>query len=275
MVDAGRAHPHRVSRLARDMAPLTELERFLPAPNGGVMPRCQALSKRSGTQCRNPAVQGSDKCRMHGGGNRRQAEAGLRRPVGRPPIHGLYSRRGMKQVHELMAEVEGLGLDLDDTDRELMTLKAVLWFLLEQAQDFQGVQAELGQALAAATGVLDAAPSRGDEARGDLETMTLTEARQVARDLARAERLLGHIESWSLRLTEAAAKVITMVKVRAETRGKLAEARALAHFAELATAIRNIVWDIVPDAELLDVFEGRLRRELCGPHHLKLPEPTL
>jgi len=47
-------------------------------------PRCTARAKTTGEQCKNPAVAGSDKCRMHGGKTPRGVESASYK-------HGLYS----------------------------------------------------------------------------------------------------------------------------------------------------------------------------------------
>ena len=41
-------------------------------------PRCQARARRTGNQCRSPAVNGKKVCRMHGGAGRSGAPSGER-----------------------------------------------------------------------------------------------------------------------------------------------------------------------------------------------------
>ena len=82
-------------------------------------PRCQARSKRSGLQCRKPAVKGKSTCKLHGG-----TSTGPRTPEGRQRcaearvIHGRERRqtrrvraeklRELRQLQGLMAELEML-----------------------------------------------------------------------------------------------------------------------------------------------------------------------
>ena len=46
------------------------------------LPRCSALSRQTGVQCKNPGVGGGGKCRFHGGAS-----------TGRPVIHGNATKR--------------------------------------------------------------------------------------------------------------------------------------------------------------------------------------
>ena len=88
-------------------------------------------------------------------------------------------------------------------------------------------------------------------------------------------QLMQELRWWSTHLTDAALKVITAAKTRADTRVKLAETKALEHFTTLVTAVRKILWEVL-DEEQLDVFEDRLRREVLGPQRITMAEtPTL
>lgn len=61
-------------------------------------PRCHAKSKRSGQQCRNPAMS-NGVCRMHGGN------------AGRPPTHGRYTndvKMLNQEVKELLSSIYAL-----------------------------------------------------------------------------------------------------------------------------------------------------------------------
>ncbi|OCX70061.1 hypothetical protein A6M27_12080 [Acidithiobacillus thiooxidans] len=81
-----------------------------PAPLAAA-PRCTAKSKRSGVQCRAPAVRGKTKCRMHGGKSTgaRTAE-GKERCRQAAFIHGFY-------VAENLAEWRRVGAWLREINR--------------------------------------------------------------------------------------------------------------------------------------------------------------
>ncbi|WP_287417673.1 hypothetical protein [Oceanithermus sp.] len=235
---------------------------YIQLPNGGRALRCKATLK-NGKRCSNPARKGFEVCWKHGAGSGKREKEGTRKPPGRPPVHGLYSKHGLTSIRELRDQLLELGGELDNTDAALATLKATLEWLLSLA-DNQKDKAEKFEKLA------DTLAAAASEARsyGDVET-----AVELGRDVRAALRLATELSSWTDRLVEAALKVINAVKQRAETRAKLAETRALEQFVKLAAGVRDIVWDLM-DEETLNVFEDRLRRELLAPKRLQLPERT-
>lgn len=123
---------------------------------------------------------------------------------------------------------------------------------------FTGVALELQTVLVELRGSI---PTGGWEAK---------DAQSFALDMADAARLLTKLDSFVDRVSEAAVRVITMAKARAETRAKLAERRALEQFSILAVGIREIVWDLLDD-EGRAVFESRVRRELFVANRIEPP----
>ena len=102
--------------------------------------QCKGKSRRTGKPCRNPAVTGSDYCRLHGGGalgNR--SRTGMPKPPGSggpPPKghqnarrHGVYSKHltpEEERVYERL--VEGYLADLGDlSDEELALVERIAW----------------------------------------------------------------------------------------------------------------------------------------------------
>ncbi|BDG27206.1 hypothetical protein TthSNM66_18420 [Thermus thermophilus] len=192
-------------------------------PNGA--PRCQARSKRTGEQCRRPAVQGYSVCHVHGAGSPARVARGERKPPGRPPIHGLYSKRAQASLRALYEEVLALG-DVDATDREVAMLKAVVWYLLEGAEALEARQKALENLFAH----LEALVQEGGR-----------EARTYAQALAQVERLMREVQSYLDRLGEAAMRVVAAVRMRADTAAKNAQAKAaqvlLAYVEELKAVL--------------------------------------
>lgn len=78
--------------------------------------QCQAKSKRSGIQCRGPAVKGKKVCRMHGGTSTGpKTQEGLQRCAAAKMVHGNETRaarfersEGMRRLRDL----ENLGYRL-------------------------------------------------------------------------------------------------------------------------------------------------------------------
>lgn len=242
----------------------------LTTPKGGVAARCQAVN-RQGKQCGKPARTGFQVCGTHGSGYKKREEAGERQPAGRTPAHGLYAHTPLRHLQELREEVASLELDLNDTDQEMVTLKSIVWHLLNQAERMNRKADMLEAAVDAVERTLEVANIVRDGEEGEL---TPEQARQVAAGLAAGNKLLSGIAAWTDRLLDANLKVITAVKARAGVRARLAEEQAVQHFSELAAQITRIIWSMAPDDSFVDAYEARLRRELFGPLKLELPDAT-
>lgn len=81
--------------------------------------QCKAKAKGSGEQCKNPAVEGKEVCRVHGA------------TAGRPPIHGRYSitrRAGMQEKVSQFYNDPAAG----DLRSELALLRAFLQDYLDR-----------------------------------------------------------------------------------------------------------------------------------------------
>lgn len=247
--------------------------------NGRVMPRCQALSQRKGTQCTQAARRGYRVCHMHGAGTKKRVEAGERNPVGRPPIHGLYSRRTRTDIQDLSEQVYETEGALENSDRELSLLKGTLWFLANQSETFVGKVGAFEVAAEEMQSVLDnyivVKPGRGEDDTTGCGEMTPEDARIIGKNVATCFKLVTALESWVMNLADVNTKTINAHKVRAETAGKLAETaetKALAEFGRLLQLVRTVVFDSSPSDEWLEAFEARLERELYGPLNLEMPD---
>ena len=240
--------------------PAVDLVPFLSTPTGGQAARCQAV-KRDGKQCGAPARVGFEVCAKHGAGTAVRVARGDRRPPGRPVVHGLYSQRSLRSVHEIVAELEAIEIDLDDTDGEMRVLRATLAFLLQQAPQ----QEALAEAAERVTAVLNT--------RLQSESLATGDALVLGRAVGEASRLLRDAGSWSDRVADVARSIVLAVKQRAETRARMADAKALDSVARFARIIRHIMWDML-DEDQLDVLEERLQREVFAPNGLELPPPS-
>ena len=227
-------------------------------PNGGTTPRCQAL-KRGGGQCAAPARKGYRVCARHGAGLTPTEKPRERRAGGRPVEHGLYSRVGRRKIAEVVAELEAAQVDLDDSDGEMRVLRGTLAFLLGQADLHEAAADKIGGVYA----VLERTLTH--------QTLEPVEARAIGQAMQSADRLLGRTESWVRAVLDAARFLVKASKERAETRAKVAEARALEVLTKYIHVLRAILWDAL-DAEQLDVIEGRLMRDIFIPNGLEMPD---
>jgi len=216
---------------------------------------------------------------MHGAGSKKREDAGEKRPVGRPIVHGLYSQRGRTDIQALMEDVLKSQGALTSSDRELALLKGTLWFLANQAETFVGKVQTFEAATEAIEGVLAShvvvKPGKnGEEETGCME-MTPEDARELVKGIGTCMKLVTALESWVMNLADVTTKTITAHRVRAETVGKLAEARANENYVRLVQQIRNVLVQVAPDDDWLDNLEARLDREIFGANRLEMhPDPT-
>lgn len=238
------------------------LEPFIAIPNGGTAPRCQ-VRKKNGDQCAAPARRGFTVCSRHGAGTRAREESGERKPVtaGGRMTHGLYSRAGRRKIAEVVAELEAAEIDLDDSDGEMRVLRATLAFLLGQADVHEGA----GDTVRGTYALLERTLG---ERESELE---MWEVKMLRGAMDSADRLMSRTESWVAAILDASRFVVKASKERAETRAKVAEARALEVLTRYIHILRGIMWDTL-DEEHLDVIEGRLMREVFLPNGLEMPD---
>lgn len=251
--------------------PKPELEDTVATPNGGTARRCRRI-KKDGTQCGRAARVGHDLCGWHGAGYAKREREGSRNPPGRPPIHGLYSKRHKASLDELTDEVYATQGALDNSDRDLAALKAAAWLLKDRLDEFLPKLSTFDRAAELLEHVLRThvvvKPGAEDLGRGE---MTADDAREITKGLGQAQRVLQTFESLLKLLVDVQAKTIQAHHVRASTGTKLAETRAQEQFLQLVRAHRAILHELAPDTAWLDAYEERIVRELLSPNRLELP----
>ena len=243
----------------------TDLEAMTTTPSGGLTPRCQEIVKRTGKQCARPARKGFDVCSKHGAGTATQEASGTYTPVGRPSIHGLYSKRESTVTpSELTEEVYQTEDALENSDRDLAALKGTAWFLKERLESYLPQVDAFEDALMTIKHMVQ----RPEGAPGK---MNVQDAREIAQTIRAAGRALSMFEAPLKTLVDVQLKTITAHKVRAETKAKLAEAQALETFGNLCTALLPVFLEVLPERAMYDALEARIRREVLAPVKVELP----
>ena len=80
---------------------------------GAIAARCQAKSKRSGEQCRKPAMRGKTVCRTHGGASMGpKTQQGRERCAQAKTIHGWETRVIRRKRAEKLRELRQLERDM-------------------------------------------------------------------------------------------------------------------------------------------------------------------
>lgn len=240
-----------------------QLEPFITTPTGGQAPRCQRV-KKGNSQCQKPARRGSRVCSSHGAGYRSREEAGERKKVGRPVSHGIYSATPTTDVSTLMAETVQLEGILENSDRDLLALKATLVYKLGELNRcgpaVDQVDTKLEQ-LEATVAELSPDPLSADD------VMQIASAFGPMRATIRE---MGRLVS---EVADISTRSINGHKVRAETAAKVAEQKGVRVFIQLCQVCRRIVHELARDDEnLRESYELGLRRELFGPLRLEPPD---
>jgi hypothetical protein len=235
----------------RTVEKTVELEPYINIPNGAKAPRCQATNKRDGLQCGSPAVVGYDKCKMHGAGTRKRVKAGIKKDPGKRPEYALYGKteREKMSVSELAALVDSLELSLDNSDRELTQLKAVLWKVIKQEEKFTSYEDDLENILEELVKVA------AETYVGDPVGLNI-----IVDKFMKAAQLVDKLSNYYNLVAFHAEKIIKASKDRADTRAKLAHEKALENFTILCGFIQEAVWDVIDDSDKLDLFEDKLEK---------------
>ena len=247
------------------------LDATVGTPNGGVATRCSGNTK-SGERCAKPARRGYSTCASHRVEGEVSTQDDAPRGPGRPREHGVYSRTAAKTLRELRTEVADLEGDLDNTDEEMRTVKAILVFLFDQSEKLNAKADMLELAVEAVEETLESAKVIRDGLPGHGE-LTVPQARQLGQQLAKANGLLNCIAGYTDRLLEANYRSVSLSKIRAETRAKLAEQKSLEMFSGLLAQLARLTWEIAPDSEWLDQWEARITRDILEPNRLEHPAP--
>lgn len=217
------------------------------------VPRCQA-KKRDGYQCGQPAAKGTRVCKMHGAGTRKRVERGERKdPVTVNTVFGIYARSGKTRISEIREELERLyqEQDLENTDPDLIMVRAVLKMMLEQEDKIAEASVRLEEASRLVEAQLEHL-----RLSPDLETVSVVT--KASRDVAHAYSLL---ENYSRTVSDHAYRVIKAVEARANTRSKTAEAKALEKFLELTALLSGILRETL-EPEQYEMVYARVKNEV-------------
>lgn len=221
-------------------------------------------------------------CYKHGGDRKIQRDpverARLRaqgieppRPNGRPLRHGFYAKDGgtdpdgvVRNVHDIVAEYEAAGLDPDDTDPDMLHLRARIERLL-------AVEPSMRQLATAVQEVLDAINEwrdstvtgdvrHGTDVDGVLEELhRLRDLRQVIRS---AHSLVSVAVAFGDAIEERHGRLVLLAHKRADTRLKNKAAEELGVFTMMVRRLMVIMSEQLPP-DVLAAFQKRLERDLA------------
>jgi hypothetical protein len=171
-----------------------------------------------------------------------------------------------------MRAVEAGQNDLDNTDKEMVVLKAVLWFLLGQSEEaFQ--RAELVnkslQTIESLSVHVDVLEDGECEKRVKVEDLQTANA--ILKEMRVGYRSLSELTSYTDRLIKTAMQVVGGMKSRADTKVKLSDVKGLEYFMRLAVDVRDVLNNLNLDEEQLEVFDEEMQRRVYGPNRINPP----
>ena len=200
-------------------------------------------------------------CRSHGGVTPRQRspesrdtarQAGERvpQPPGRPLKSGLYSRRAKVRVDEIVADYQARQIDADNTDEDMLYLRAYLQALREEQPSVEQL----------ATPLLRLKVQFEEQATADLKLGN--SSRETANLLRQVERVLQDVTGYTGQLEKRHERLIKLSKVRAETRLKDHAAKQVEAFAMMVDRFQMILQEQL-SAEDFAALQQRITRDLA------------
>jgi hypothetical protein len=207
------------------------LEPFIEHPNGNgsKVRRCQAISKRSGQQCKRVAVSGYDVCSVHGAGTKKRVEEGERKAAGRPKLINFYSETGIRNVQQMIASANAEAAELPDLAMELRITRAALAATLTYQEDMLRVEQEIAEWRE--TAIVDPQTSM-----------------QIARILLR-------LHSYNIDLQEMVIRVAKVVQTIKNIENRTAESKALEMLAKGMDIMRAVMMQNFPHSDYERIYE--------------------
>lgn len=242
-------------------------DRVLRGPKG-FMWRC--------IHCGRPASSltvGGDKiCHTHGGSTAAQRNAEKRAaaqaggqprpmPPGRPLVTGAYSQRHGVRLNDIVADYRARQIDPDNTDDDMLYLRAHIELTMDRVQDISALDTPLVDVLEKLAQfrrliVPDEAVSV------DAVVTMLDRSRDLDQVTGSLEKLLAQSRKWNSDLATAHARVITMGKIRAETRLKNSAAQQLDVFTLMVRRFMIVLTEQLSPADY-DALQKRIEHDLA------------
>jgi hypothetical protein len=200
-------------------------------------------------------------CYQHGGASARQRDPVLNRkarakgrkpprPPGRPIEHGFYSRGERLDVRELERQYQELGLKLDDTDSDIVQLRARVQNLIADEPGINATREALAE-------LLDAIDAWLQTSLAD-EPITVNRALEIAGILnavdaavRRASKLYNKLVFYDERIKRDHERIIHLVHKRADTKVKMAAAEQLDFFTMLVKRLYIVLSEMMTPEQFL------------------------
>jgi hypothetical protein len=243
-------------------------EKLRRTPRGGWAWKCGLCGQYASSL----TVKGELRCYQHGGTRKRQRdlaahaearEAGLKppRPPGRPIEHGFYGAGEKVNVHELVDEYRARGAPPDDTDPDMLHLRA-------RISNDLALEPKVEEAEVALGGLLEALASfptlqvsgEGKAATVEDVLVALGELNAFVAKVREVSRLWDKMHRFANEIKNDHERIIKMAKARAETRKANAAARQLDAFSMLLSNLMVVLAEMLPP-DLYRALQVRIQKD--------------
>lgn len=258
---------------ARDRA--EQPDRIRPTPSGWAW-RCMYCSKYASSE----TLAGAYVCRDHGGHTpaqrspekRQQARQEGRkvpRPPGRPLKTGFYSKRSGVRIDELIEDYQARKLNADHTDEDMLYLRAYL-------EEMKGLRPSVEALSLPLQELAEATNSFANELvaeEGDVTVERVLDHLNRAKDWQALThttlKVLKRVESVSKDIEARHARLITLSKVRSETRLKNEAVHQVTVFSLLVRNFMVVLEEQLSPADFA-ALQRRIEKDLA-----ELPQDVL
>ncbi len=226
----------------------------------GHPPRCQAIVKSTGKQCKKAAVRGLRVCPNHGAGYPKRVKEGKRKdPMTASVKHRLYSGLVYDDFSTLLDRILATIDEHHATNRELAVVKSALETAINRYASRPNLLEEIDHAYKALERKLSHFAQVGKPIK----------ATAIRKEIQELNDLLYFSEQSSNQIERLASKIIMLEKTRATIRFKLAKMLELQQLILYISAARDTFATIASQKQL-DLLEESLRREILNPLRLEL-----
>jgi hypothetical protein len=238
-------------------------DQLIQMPQGGWAWKC--------AYCKRPAssetAQHKYVCHAHGGMTEKQASPVERakavqedrpviRPPGRPPVHGLYSKKPTVRVDEIVLDYQARGVDPDSTDEDMLYLRAHLEALKENAP-------EVGQVMRLLQELVDELANLREDGWVEDENVSVEALLEMTGRLGRFDLYVKHVmglvknlSMWTTGIEARHERLIKLSKDRADTRLKNKAAKELDLFSMMANRFLLLLSETLP----VEIFRSLHKR---------------
>jgi hypothetical protein len=241
----------------------TKRDQVQELPNGGWAWKCAYCNRLASSE----TAQGRYVCKAHGGRTEKQASPVERakavqearpviRPPGRPPVHGLYSKKPQIRVDGIVLDYQARQVDPDATDEDMLYLRAHLEVLKENAPD-------VSQAMAALQDLIGELVTLREDGWIDQENISVEALMEMTGRLGRfdgyvtrASGLVKQLSMWTVGIEGRHERLIKLAKDRADTRLKNKAAKELDLFSMMANRFLILLSETLP----VEIFRSLHKR---------------